>query len=713
MKKRKINSIDKVTKRKNITLCFILSFVIISLSIGFSSYLNNLSIKDATLTVRIDKDVRVMGVSVNSVNDAVSSYEDYNVSNITSNVKLSSADSYVIYDVDVYNLGNIDVAIGSYTIDNDNLNVEFLNYNIKDRICVDNLCNLGVKKKIQVKVSYKDGKYDDSNLIQSFKIKFNFATVYSVSYEGFDSSDSLNKYAVDGTSFSESFTFDSSKTLSVTMNDKLLSEGSDYTYSDGVLKVLNVDGNIVVKLSDMSYMKEKVVANYTSSGSEDDLTLFDLDSMSSDDKTSNFSNAATESGVYRIKGITGTGNSLVFRGNVTNNYVSFGGLIWRITQIDEDGNLRLILNNIVSTSQYNTTSSISSVEEAETILSYSNSSVKTALDSWYTSTLSSYSEYIVTSKFCNDFTYETKSSSGASNDTYYYQSYLNVGVDAALYSPSLVCPSAYTFTSNIGLISAEEVVLAGGAYRVAATSSYLYVSSSGWWTLSPGYYDPTQGNGGVFFVDSSGALTDWSRSLLTASYGLRPVITINGNLALSGSGTLSDPYRLASETIKTIAKYDVTDLSKLNDGKFYIANTGGAYSVDGVLSSTVSGIGLVGTNMATFSDDKSTIASTTGALFTFENGEETTDGYLYEIKTSDNKYLSINDDYSVTLSDTAVKCKVSIVSNSSYSGRVIISNSDGTMYLNFYGAANTADDKFAGWNEEDANDYMILYKESE
>ncbi len=709
MKKRVNNIINTNYKRRNILLCFLLSFIVICLSVGFSSFQNNLTIDSALAHVRVDKDVRIMGVHVNSVNDAISNYENYNVSSIEGGAILNSADSYVIYDVNVYNLGNVDVAIGSINIDNENLKVEFVDYNIGDKICNDDKCKLGVNKVIKVKISYVDGKFDSSTSNQGFVVNFTFGAVYSATYVGFDDTTGFNTTAIEGMEFITSFTYDSSKSLSVTMNGKSLSSGTGYTYNNGVFSIASVKGDIIITLGDMSFMKSTIISIATSGGSEEDLTLYDLDTMTTDDKTTTFSNIATDSGIIRTKGITGSSNVLVYRGDITNNYVSFAGNIWRIMQVDEDGNLRLILNNSIGSSKYNTTSSISSEDQAETILGYANSIVKTTLDSWYTSNLTNYSEYIVTSKFCNDFTYEEKTSTGASNNVYYYQSYLNVGSDAALYSPSLVCPSSSIFTSNIGLISVEEAVLAGTAYRANNTSYYLY-SSSAWWTLSPAYYDSAQGNGGVFFVTASGGVTDWSNSLLTSTYGLRPVITIDGNLQFTGDGTLSNPYKLSGESSATISKVNITDLSTLSTGKYYITNTGGNYNVDGLVSSIVSGIGLVGTNTATFSDDKETILSTSGTLFSFINGQETTDGYLYQVVTDDNKYLTIGaTDYSVTLSDTPVYLKVSLVTNSSYTGRITISDETGTMYLNFYGANNTNDDKFAGWNELDKNDYMALY----
>ena len=66
---------------------------ILLLSVGFSAFQNNLSINDANATVRVDKDIRIMGVSIDRVNDATSSYEEYNFSNVTSKINLDSNNS--------------------------------------------------------------------------------------------------------------------------------------------------------------------------------------------------------------------------------------------------------------------------------------------------------------------------------------------------------------------------------------------------------------------------------------------------------------------------------------------------------------------------------------------------------------------------------------------------------------------------------------------
>ena len=237
---------------------------------------------------------------------------------------------------------------------------------------------------------------------------------------------------------------------------------------------------------------------------------------------------------------------ILLRGNYDDNYVSFGRFTWRILQIDENGNLRIVLDGVISgtTSKYRDSASADTIDLAKEMLAYGNSNIKMVLDNWYQNNLASNSDKIVKSNFCVNFDYYTRKSSGTYANVNYFQSYENLGQDSNNYSPILVCPSKYIIEENIGLISAEEVVLAGGAYKKNNTSYFLYNSSipDYYWTLSPAYYDPTHKNGNVFIVDKNGSPTDWTRNLLTNSYYIRPVITINGNFEMIGDGTVNNPY---------------------------------------------------------------------------------------------------------------------------------------------------------------------------
>lgn len=712
---------------------FIFSLIIILgvvfLSVGFSAFQNTLAIENINSTVRVDKDMRIMGMQVDSVNDATSLYEDYNVSNVTSRAVLSSADAYVIYDVDVYNLGNTYMGISSVSIDQSNLEVEVLDYTLKDKLCDDNGCNLGVKKKIKLKVSYKNGEYDSNNTTWNFKIDFKFGQIFTVSYTNIAGSDNFPKEVIEGDKLEVSFAKETGESLRVVMNNKILSSNGGYTYANNILSIPNVKGNISISLNENTVMKKQIVANYVEN--EENIPGYDLDNMSDDEKKNLFSNIATDSGIYETKGING-GNVIVFRGNVNNNYVQFGGNLWRILQIDEEGNLRLILDAGIGTrSVYNSSSTISDVSQASSVLGFHNSQAKVSLDSWF-KYLDSFSSKIVKSKFCNNFDYVSKTSTGSSNVTNYFKSYQNVGPDTANYSPSLECPDKYIIEEDVGLISAEEYVLAGGAFDKNNTSFFLYNSSiynnkssskDYFWTLSPAFHDTSRANGNVMIVDEKGTLVDWSASLLRSNYILRPVITIDGDSVMTGDGTKDNPYTYPGMNT-TANKIDVVDISSLNGNKYFIGNIGGVKNVDGLMSSIVSNTlgnveGLLGKNTATFSSDKNTIVNFNAIAFNFikadnvssEDESSSGDYEYYYLKTDGDEYLKINDDKSVSLSKDAVYVKVKLSTLSTRSGQILISNKDETVYLNFYGAASgEGDDKFAGWTSVDENAYMTLYK---
>ena len=89
----------------------------------------------------------------------------------------------------------------------------------------------------------------------------------------------------------------------------------------------------------------------------------------------------------------------------------------------------------------------------------------------------------------------------------------------------------------IGLITSDEVVLAGGFAGTANQSYYLYTGQN-YWTLSPSnfYY----GDASMFHVDSAGFL---GYTIVNSGYGVRPVINLNADVQIiSGNGTSTNPY---------------------------------------------------------------------------------------------------------------------------------------------------------------------------
>lgn len=75
--------------KKGIRNCFylIIIFAVVFLNIGFSALQNNLAIENIGANVKIDKDIRITNVSVLESQAAISNYNEYNVSDVSSSIR--------------------------------------------------------------------------------------------------------------------------------------------------------------------------------------------------------------------------------------------------------------------------------------------------------------------------------------------------------------------------------------------------------------------------------------------------------------------------------------------------------------------------------------------------------------------------------------------------------------------------------------------------
>ncbi len=185
-----------------------------------------------------------------------------------------------------------------------------------------------------------------------------------------------------------------------------------------------------------------------------------------------------------------------------------------------------------------------------------NSTMKTYLDSWYDSNLSSVdSKLSKDTIFCNNrqvFTYKSSpyvgDGYGVTPTMYSYPRFYNWAGSSI--SPSLTCPQANdkfsvtTIKGNgdlskpLGLITADEVSMAGGRTSSQNTLYYLYTGTT-YWTMTPSLFSYWS-DAREFFVGSSGSL---GVSNVDVSLGVRPVVNLNTeNLTFTGTGTMQDPY---------------------------------------------------------------------------------------------------------------------------------------------------------------------------
>ena len=178
-----------------------------------------------------------------------------------------------------------------------------------------------------------------------------------------------------------------------------------------------------------------------------------------------------------------------------------------------------------------------------------NSTIMTTLNNWYNDNIENdsknihYEQYIDTEAgFCSDRNLQSGSWSATVSHNYAAHGRLyNKGSESA----SLQCSDVDILSQDngrlpnpIGLVTADEAALAGVTWN-NPKSSYLSTGQA-YWTMSPSHF--YSDNAVVFRVIPSGSL-DFDR--VNNTYGVRPVINLKSAIAISGSGTTSDPFKLS------------------------------------------------------------------------------------------------------------------------------------------------------------------------
>ncbi len=288
------------------------------------------------------------------------------------------------------------------------------------------------------------------------------------------------------------------------------------------------------------------------------------------------------------------GTSYYFRGAVKNNYVEFANKCWRIVRVGGDGSVKLILHNDNPTgaanpcdaannstsaafarysgttykSAFNTNYSdnayvgfkfgtVGSSTYEATHANTNNSKILTNLETWYTNNLKTYESVIDDNVWCNDKTnitdttfnpygYSNVNGLGyGTNRTYYgaTQRLVSTSNSAGGTGPSLKCNGELSkITSKIGLITADELALAGYAYAQNNTTTYLQENATDtyWWSLSPfNFYGST-----AYVWIVNGSLGGLNYGSVNYTGGLRPSISLKSTTNATGNGTSENPYKV-------------------------------------------------------------------------------------------------------------------------------------------------------------------------
>lgn len=247
------------------------------------------------------------------------------------------------------------------------------------------------------------------------------------------------------------------------------------------------------------------------------------------------------------------GTSYYFRGiGNRDNYLTFAGKTWRIIRINGDGTVRIMLDAEEITSVYLSDYADNAYlgykyTKGEQHGTSTDGFLKTKVDQWYKTNLSTFANYLADAVFCNDRT--TTSGTGIGNSSTVYSAAGRL--TSTTKAPILTCPDKRdAFTVNdttkgngeldypIGLITADELNMAGAVNGQVVET--LLSPLSNYWTMTPCGYD----------ASSPGLFSNYDKKLsvmgVNNSMTIHPVVNLKANLKLTGNGTSGNPYKIAS-----------------------------------------------------------------------------------------------------------------------------------------------------------------------
>ena len=180
-----------------------------------------------------------------------------------------------------------------------------------------------------------------------------------------------------------------------------------------------------------------------------------------------------------------------------------------------------------------------------------SSTIKAAVDNWYLANMTSYTNMLEDTIWCNDrsiYQLGGWDPDGGSVTSYLY--FGPYGRMTSTHQPIVTCPSkndSFTVTESstgngkltypVGLLTADEINMAGAINGTDNSSYYLYTNQN-YLALSPYYFSNNNANVGYVFTTG-----DLNVSFVVFASGVRPSVSLKPSTVLAGGdGTGNNPY---------------------------------------------------------------------------------------------------------------------------------------------------------------------------
>lgn len=247
----------KKNNNKKINYITLSSFLIvlftILLSIGWSAFQSTFNIGGLLATVRVDRDIRISGVHVvGATSSATSNYEEFNVNNVYTSVYLPNSDSTVTYEVNITNVGNVEVGVENITGLPENLKYTLNNYTLESVLCDDldsTKCKLGSVTTLSITIGYAENGYNSNTTNYVSDLNFNFMSVAWIARIGNRYYETLQKAVnaapTDGTLTTIQLINNTTEYIDVNSNRNITFDLQNYTINS---TVINGTGKPVVEI---------------------------------------------------------------------------------------------------------------------------------------------------------------------------------------------------------------------------------------------------------------------------------------------------------------------------------------------------------------------------------------------------------------------------------------------------------------------------------
>ncbi len=556
----------------------IVVLMVLFLSICYSAFNSSGLISDLTSTVRIEANIRVTDVTVESATNSVVGNINYNTTvnnntytgKVLTDTTFTNTNSQITYKVEVTNFGNTEMGIANITGLPNNLTYELdsSNYNLGEKICDSvnaNQCTLGAKKYIYVTIKYKSGSGTNTSTNLNASFDLNFKEMHKIYYEG-----NTLGYVIDG----------GNKTVSLGTTPptyiKVTGTYTNYSYTNGSATINNAtsdihitevhkiyignveqqnmvdhNGNITIDLGNnapSSSSNITITGTYTNSSyTSPNLTIngvttdihiiISASSVQFNTKLLSLTDNETPdaNGIYTPASGTGCTNKLIYDGTTDNNlrfvgdnpcnYVTFNGETWRIIGVFNNITSDPLVKIINATSAYSTS------------VKYNNNN-KNGSKVWGTNHL--YTSMSSTSAATNSMTQSVQwNVGGPNNSTTPAQFYAaEIATKSNSLPIGLINVSDYGFATD-NLSSCASVSVGSWAPATCSTNhDWLYFSSDGnTFTITT-----TQNSNYVYRITTG--RVSYTTTVNTNS-AARAVVFLKASILYnSGDGSSGTPYTL-------------------------------------------------------------------------------------------------------------------------------------------------------------------------